>query len=446
MKQKDSPYYHADIETMSADAIIDMQLRKLQKQLEYNVTHALFYKELFAKLGADVSDINSLEALSKLPFIEKTHLRDNQKQHPPLGHHAGAKMDDIIRIHASSGTTGTPSFIGLTAYDKKFWQEAIARSYWAQGLRPNDIFAMGMSIGFFVGGLPVAGAVEEIGATLLPIGVGASERLIASITSMHANVLATTPSYAIYLAEIVNKSDTLNARDLGIKKVMVGAEPGGGVPEIRNHIQNLWNAKCFESVGNADVITIHSAECEAQDGCHFMLPDYVIMEIINPETGDIVSQNQPEFEGEMVFTHIDRECNPLLRFRTRDHVVIKTTPCPCGRTGPRIKCIGRTDDMLIIRGVNVWPSAIKDVIMQMRPEVSGELAIMVTETLPKVTPPLHIKVELAQNGVASADLAKKIETELRAKLIFAAYVELVPFQSLPRTEMKAKLIHHINKG
>ena len=442
MSINERKYYNEKIETMSADEIVAMQLEKLPDQLDYLNLNAPFYANKLAEAGAHPSEIRSLEDLAKLPFTEKSELRQSQADHPPLGSHAAVTMQDVVRIHASSGTTGTPSFVGITQFDKQRWIECIARSFWAQGLRPDSVFAMGMSIGFFVGGLPLSNVVEKVGATLLPIGTGASDRLIASIQAMGATVLATTPSYATYLAEIARDQMGVSSADLGIKQVMVGAEPGGGIPEVRALIEREWNAKCTESIGNADVITIHSAECEQQDGCHFMVPDYMIMEIIDPDTGQVIALDAPELEGEMVFTHLDRQCNPMLRFRTRDRVVIKTTPCSCGRTGPRLKCIGRSDDMLIVRGVNVWPSAIKDVVMSFKPEVSGALLISLDAPGPKVNPPLKVKVETAANGVPEPDLAKRIEQELRAKLIFAARIELVAHGSIPRTEMKAKLIEH----
>lgn len=437
-------YYSSEIETMSVDAITAMQVEKMATQLRYLAEKSPFHADKLREAGAQPDDIRSLDDLAKLPFTEKSELRQSQEICPPLGRHAAAEMKDVVRVHASSGTTGTPSYVGITRFDKQRWIDCIARSYWAQGLRPDDVFAMGMSISFFVGGLPVSNVVEEIGATLLPIGTGASDRLIASIQKMGATTLATTPSYANYLAEIARDQMGIDTANLGIKHVMVGAEPGGGIPSVRAQIERNWNAKCTESIGNADIITIHSSECKAQDGCHFIVPDYLIMEIIDPDTGKVLSQNAPKIEGEMVFTHLDRQCNPVLRFRTRDRVVIDTTPCPCGRTGPRLRCIGRSDDLLIVRGVNVWPSAIKDVLLGFRPEVSGELRIILDQPGPMVAPPVNIRVETTDTN-PSSDLAKRIEKELRAKLIFAAKVELVPPQSLMRTEMKAALIEHTYK-
>lgn len=433
-------YYCPDIETMPANAIAEMQIGKLAGQLDYINANAPFYARKLADVGADPRDIQSLSDLSKLPFTEKSELRQSQVDRPPLGSHAAASMRDVVRVHASSGTTGTPSYVGITKYDKQRWIECIARSYWAHGLRPDSVFAMGMSIGFFVGGLPLSNVVEEIGATFLPIGTGASDRLITTIRTMSATALATTPSYALYLAEITRDKMGISPAELGLKHLMVGAEPGGGVPEIRARIEREWNAKCVESIGNADLITIHSAECEEQNGCHFMVPDYLIMEIIDPDSGLVLPLDQPVIEGELVLTHIDRQCNPMLRFRTRDRVIVETAPCACGRTGPRLRCIGRSDDMMIVRGVNVWPSAIKDVVTSFVPEVSGELLIMLDTPGPQVHPPLKIKVEAATASSDSTGLATRIEQRLREKLIFSASVELVPVGQLPRAEMKAQLI------
>ena len=438
MRQAHGAYFNAEVETMSADETAAMQHAKLRRQLTYLKANSPFHAQKLAEAGAEPGDIRTVADLARLPFTEKAELRESQMRHPPLGSHAAASMKDVVRVHASSGTTGTPSFIGLTDYDKRCWTECIARSYWAQGLRPESVFAMGLGIGFFVGGLPVAAAVEAVGATLLPIGTGASDRLIASIRAMKADVLATTPSYAIYLAELAREEMGIDPAGLGIRRVMVGAEPGGGVPGIRAQIEEIWNARCTEAIGIADLITIHSAECDVQDGCHFMVPDYLIMEIVDPETGAVIPPDRPEIEGELVFTHLDRECNPMLRFRTRDRVTVKTGPCACGRTGLRLRCIGRTDDMLIVRGVNVWPSAVKDVVAGFRPEVSGEMLIPADGPGPKVDPPLRVKVEVG--SAAAAGLAARIEQALRARLIVRARVELVPRGVLPRTEMKAKLV------
>ncbi|PHS21116.1 MAG: phenylacetate--CoA ligase [Robiginitomaculum sp.] len=437
----DNRYFNSEAETLSADAIINLQEEKLEKQISYLWEKSKFYREKLKNAGAEPGDINTLKDLSRLPFTEKQELRDSQVQAPPLGTHAAVPMKDVIRIYASSGTTGTPSYVGVTRMDDEVWTEAVARAYWAQGLRPGSIFAMGFGIGFFVGGIPVCNGVHKIGSTFLPIGVGASDRLIESIASNRADTLACTPSYASYLAEYASAKMNIDPRDLGIKKLMVGAEPGGGIPEFRSHLEEAWGAHVTECVGNADVVPIHSAECEYQDGNHFLLPDHLILEIIDPNTGAVIPVDGDNVEGEMVFTHLGRQCGAHLRFRTRDHVVIKTSPCPCGRTGIRLKVIGRTDDLMIMRGVNIWPSAVKDLVMSFRPRTTGVMRIVLDAPGPQVSSPLKIEIEASAGLKDSQSLKREIEKLLRNKLIFTSDVSIVPANSLPRTEMKTKLIH-----
>jgi phenylacetate-CoA ligase len=205
----------------------------------------------------------------------------------------------------------------------------------------------------------------------------------------------------------------------------------------------LWNAKVSESVGNADVVPIHSAECEYRQGNHFLVPDQVILEIIDPQSGAVRSLDSDTLSGEMVFTHIDRQCVPLLRFRTHDQVELDTRPCPCGRTGPRLRCVGRTDDMLIVRGTNVWPSAIKDVVMSMRPRTNGEVQILLDRPGPSVEPPLRLQIEADGDRATLERLRLDTEQHLRDKLIFTSQVEIVPVGTLPRFEMKARLIRKL---
>lgn len=428
------------IEIASADEVRSIQNAKLCEQMAYLRSNSPFYSEHLAKAGASLEDIRSVEDLAHLPLTTKQDLRDSQQSYPPFGAHQAADRDAIVRVHASSGTTGVPSLIPVTAKDSAMWKQAVKRAYWCQGLRPTSTFAMGFGIGFFVGGVPVAQGVEDIGATFLPIGTGATDRLLDSISRMGADVLACTPSYAIFLAETAKERFGLDVSELGIKRVMVGAEPGGGVPEIRRQIEEAWNATVTESVGNGDVCPIHSAETQYKEGNHFLIPDMVIMEIINPKTGEVLSTDAPEIEGEMVFTHISREAVPLLRFRSYDHVIVRNGPCAQGRTGPRIRVIGRTDDLLILRGVNVWPSAIKDVITSMRPATTGALRILLPKPGPMVDPPLRIEVEHGHQPTNIVALEEFIEKTLREKLIFTAKVSVVPPGTVERFEMKTKLI------
>lgn len=434
------PYFSEEIETMQLDDIGRMQLPRLQQQLAYVHARSPFYRNKFDAAHADPSCIRHLEDLAVFPFTTKDELRESLLQAPPLGTHQAAPLRDIIRVHSSSGTTGRPSYMGITRHDRDGWIQSVARVYWSEGVRPDSVVVMGFGMSFFVGGLPLHDAIEEIGATFVPIGTGASDRLISAIRDLHANQLTCTPSYATYLSEYAREHMGIDPGSLGIKRIQCGAEPGGGVPEVRRRIEEEWQCTVTEGIGNADLIPVYAAECEERSGMHFASPDLMLLELIDPDSGE----PKPFTEGatgELVATHLDRECVPLVRFRTRDHVVVWTDPCPCGRTGVRLRCVGRTDDMLILRGVNVFPSAIKDVIMSMRPRTTGEIQVVLDRPGPGVEPPLKIRVEHGPGLEDLIALKREAEALLRDKLIFSAEVQVVTPGTLPRFEMKAKLVH-----
>jgi phenylacetate-CoA ligase len=426
------------METLSPDRLADIQRHQLLKQIEYVYAHSEFYRKKFAEHGVKLEHISRLDDLGNLPFTTKEELRVSQERRPPLGDHAAVSLDRVVRVNSSSGTTGRPSYVGITRRDRQIWTEVVSRVYYAEGVRPTSRVAMGFSLGFFVGGLAVHDAVEEIGAALIPVGTGASERLLSAIQDLKADTLTCTPSYASYLAEYAAKKD-IDPAALGIKLICCGAEPGGGVPNVAERIGTMWNATVTEGLGNADVLAVYSGQCDQRQGNHFCAQEFIIPEVIDPHTGDRLPLTDG-VEGELVCTHIDRECVPLVRFRTGDIVQVWDSPCPCGRTGVRLRCVGRTDDMLILLGVNVFPSAIKDVVGGLTPRTTGEIQVVLHQPGPAVDPPLNIKVEHGANETNLDALKKEIEALLRARLLFVADVELVPAGALPRYEMKAQLI------
>jgi phenylacetate-CoA ligase len=437
--------YRPQFEEMPPAALRDLQERKLRSQLAYVWDRSPFYREKLSAAGVTSKDVRTIDDLAHVPFTTKDELRASQLAQPPLGAHAAASMDEVVRVHASSGTTGHPSYIGVTKHDAATWAESVARAYYSQGVRPSSIVVLGFGIGFFVGGIAVEAACETIGATVVPIGVGASDRLVSAFENLGADQLTCTPSYARYLAEYVQTKLGRDPRELGVERIFLGAEPGGGVPAVRAHLEELWGGRVSESIGNGDVIPVYAGDCEERTGAHFQAPDLVIMEVIDPDTGRGLSLQEPEVHGELVFTHIDRECVPLVRFRSRDLAVVRTGPCPCGRTGPRLRVVGRTDDLLIVRGVNVWPSAVKDVITSLRPLTTGEFEILLRAPPPVIDGPLHLRVEYG-DGAADVDaVRRKVAEEMRGRLIVATEVEMVPPGTLPRFEMKAKLIRKLYK-
>ncbi|MBI4319602.1 MAG: AMP-binding protein [Chloroflexi bacterium] len=432
-------YWNPRIETLPLDELRDIQNIKLQKQMRYVYERSPFYRRKFDSMGVKPEHIRSVENLAELPFTTKEELRESQAECPPLGLHMAADLDKVVRVHSSSGTTGRPVFVGITEHDRQTWIEIVSRVWWTQGTRPTSRMMIGFSMGIFVGGLTMYDGLMNIGAMFIPIGTGASERLLDTIQAFNADILCCTPSYAIYLAEYARNKAGLDPSALGIKRIQCGAEPGGGVPGVRDRIAADWNAIVTESVGSADVSGIYAAQCDELHGNHFLAPDYVVYEIIDPDTGKVLSI-EDGVKGEIVITHIDRECVPLVRYRLRDYMLVQTKPCKCGRTGHRLQCVGRTDDMLLVLGVNVFPSAVKDVVSKLRPKTTGEIQILLDKPGPKVEPPLKVRVEHGPDVQDLAAVKKEVEETIRGQLVCPNSVELVPPGTLPRYEMKAQLI------
>lgn len=436
--------FNHEVETMDPKEQEKIDLHKLCQEVNYLYENSPFTRKKFESVGLKPEHIKTLDDLGLIPFATKEDIRETQMNFPPLGDYLAAPRNKLIRIHSSSGTTGKPSFVAITLRDRAVWTEMASRAYYATGLRPSNtvIFALGLS--FFVGGLPSHAAVENIGATLVPIGTGASDRILSSIENLKADFMACTPSYANYLTEYIREKTGKDPSQFGIRGIHCGAEPGGGIPSVRQKIEKDWGARLCEAMGNADMAPLIWGECEAQEGMHFCGQGYIIPEIIDPETGER-KKIEDGVSGELIYTAIDRESSALLRFRTRDHVIVYTKPCSCGRTSMRIRCIGRTDDMLIVLGVNVFPSAVRDVVSSFAPRTTGEIRVLIDEPGPLVKPPLNVVVEAA-NLDDAGNLQQELEAEIRAKLIIPAKVTLVAPGVMPRSEMKTQLIVKLYEG
>jgi phenylacetate-CoA ligase len=339
---------------------------------------------------------------------------------------------EIVRIYSTSGTTGTPSYIPLTASDLDNWVTGSARSYAASGVKPGQRIVSTYNAGPFVAGAALA-AFDRIGLTHIPVGTANTERLIKAVELLRPEAVVLTPSYAAYLAE------NFDLRRSSVERVLVAGEPGGGEPAFRANLEEGWGAKVTEAMGIGDIGVSLWGECEEQDGMHLGAHGFVQPELIDPQTGAALEMEDGA-TGELVLTHLQHRAAPLLRFRTRDHVLVRTSPCPCGRTGPRIRCIGRTDDMLIVRGANVFPSAIREVVSSFSPEVSGNILVKPKAGGVKQEPPLPVSVELARGVTADAELADRIRDRLREVLVVQTSVELVPWGTLRRSEYKSQLL------
>ncbi|GGM86333.1 phenylacetate--CoA ligase [Thermopolyspora flexuosa] len=406
----------------------------LRTQLAGLPARSPFYADLFAEHGVDPTALVSLEDLSKLPFTTKQMLRDSQAAAPPLGRHAGVDMKEVIRVHASTGTTGKPSWVGVTRRDAEAWTEMVARAFMTMGATREDIVVHGAGLTLFVGGLPIRDALERIGCTMVPIGTGASEKAVLAMDTLKATALHATPSYVRYLAEYVRKQGR-DPKEFGIKKIFVGGEPGGGEPAFRAHIEAEWGAQVTEGLGNADMAPVIFAEPPGAGGMRFTGGRHVVVELIDPDTGEVIIP-EPGATGELVYTSVDRECCPLVRFRTRDRVRVTGLD----KDGaPLIRCIGRTDDMLIVLGVNVFPTAIRDLVQTLAPRTNGVIQVVLPHPGPRVEPPLRVEVELGPEPGDQERLKREIEDLIRARLTVRADVTLVPPGTLERTEMKSRL-------
>ena len=338
-----------------------------------------------------------------------------------------------MRIYSTSGTTGAPSYIPLTAGDLENWITGSARSYAASGVGAGQRAVSTYNAGPFVAGAAL-GALERIGLSHIPVGTGNSERVLRAIELLRPQVAVLTPSYAAYLLEVGG-----DLRGSSVERVLVAGEPGGGEAAFRARLEEGWGARVTEAMGIGDIGVSLWGECEHQDGMHLGARGFVHAELIDPDTGAAIELADGA-RGELVLTHLRHRAAPLLRFRTRDHVEVRTSPCQCGRTGPRIRCVGRTDDMLIVRGVNVFPSAVRDVVGGFAPRVSGHILVRPQSPGVKQEPPLPVSVELAAGADPDASLAEAIRERLREVLIVQARVELVPPGSLARSEYKSRLV------
>ena len=411
-----------------------------REQLAYLYERSPFYGAKLAQAGfASAGAAGGLAEIAQLPLTEKTEIKASAARGNPVGAHLCAEPAEIVRIYSTSGTTGSPSYIPLTAGDLDNWITGSARSYAASGVSAGERIVSTYNAGPFVAGAALA-AFDRIGLCHIPVGTGNSERLMLAIDELRPESAVLTPSYAAYLVEWA-AARSFDLPGSSVQRVLVAGEPGGGEPAFRAQLEAGWGARVTEAMGIGDIGPSLWGECEQQDGMHLGARGFVHAELIDPETGGAIALEDGA-SGELVLTHLRHRAAPLLRFRTRDHVLVRTGACGCGRTGPRVRCIGRTDDMLIVRGVNVFPSAIREVVSAFAPRVSGNILVRPAMPGAKQDPPLPVAVELAAGSDGDLPLAGAIGERVRAALVVQVRVELVPWGSLGRSEYKSKLVQH----
>ena len=402
-----------DVETRPWAEQLAVDDERYRTQLAYLFDRSAFYREKLAATGfASAAAVGGLADIAQLPLTEKHEIRATCTPDSPIGAHLCATASEIVRIYSTSGTTGAPSYIPLTTGDLDNWVTASARSYAASGIAAGQRIVSTYNAGPFAAGAALA-AFDRIGLCHIPVGTGNTERLMLALELLRPDAAVLTPSYADHLVEWAAERG-VDLRASSVERVLVAGEPGGGEPAFRAKLEEGWGAKVTEAMGIGDIGVSLWGECEEQDGMHLGARDFVHAELIDPETGGVLALDDGA-TGELVLTHLQHRAAPLLRFRTRDHVEVRTSPCACGRTSPRIRCIGRTDDMLIVRGVNVFPSAVREVVSGFAPDVTGHILVRPQAAGVKQEPPIPVSVELAPGATADAALADSIRDRLRTR-------------------------------
>lgn len=427
--------WNEEVETRTPAVYTDQEESLLNQQLEYVYQNSGFYREKFDEAGISPDEVQGFEDLGSVPFTTKDELRNEQAENPPFGRYQCADRSEIIRVHATSGTTGRPLFIALTKNDAELWREVGARQAWAMGIRPEDMILYCTSYSMFVGGVTDHLSAEATGAAVIPVGIGkgTTDRLIELATFLEPNSLGTIPSYVLYLTEELENRG-IDPAETSIEKIGVGGEPGGSIPETRQYMEDKWDAEVRDGFyGMADVLASFAGECRERNGLHFCGQNALIPEVIDPETEERLPLEDGT-KGELVLTTLQREATPVIRYRTKDMVELTMSPCECGRTSFQINLQGRADNMLIVKGVNVFPTAVEDVIRDFMPRTTGEFLIEAESHTPDL---LNIKVEKGENPEG---LEEEIAEAINDKLRVEAKIELVDEGEIPSSPLKAERV------
>lgn len=430
------------------DKLVPRQLEALNGQLAYLWERSEFHRRKLRSAGLSPDfKVKSWADLGELPFTTKDELRASLTEAPPLGLHVCAEHSDLVQIQATSGTTGSPSYFGLTGADRDVWSELGARCLTAGGFRPGMtvLHSWSMSKGFS-GGIPVAQMLQYMRMTLLPIGAEAgAQRLITVLKEQRADAACGTPNFFQYLGDQAPEVIGQRLAELPVKHLVVGGEPGGGIAPIRTAIEEAWGATCTEVLGNSDIAPLVWGECLDRSGMHFCGHDLVLAELVDPATDEPLDIAEG-VEGELIYTALKREASPVLRFRSGDRVRVLSTDCGCGRTTYKIRCVGRTDDMLIVRGVNVWPTAVQEIVVAHRPATTGAMRILVDFAGHSTTGRLRIAVERApdldENGAER--LRDDLVKALRSALVINPVIDIVePGVLEPPGAAKVRLVDRL---
>lgn len=432
----DNKYFEPQIETMSREELEKLQLERLKTTIEQAVKSP-FYSKLYAEKGIDASTITSIDDIRKLPFTTKQDMRDNY----PFGFLA-CNQSEVVRLHSSSGTTGNPTVICHTKRDIETWANRVARSFYMVGLRNTDVIQNSSGYGMFTGGLGMQAGIEALGAMSIPAAAGNSLRQIKFIMDFGTTAIHAIPSYALRLADVFEEVGIDPKTQTHLTTFLIGAEPH--TEETRRKIEERFGVKAYNSFGMTEMSGPGVAfECQEQNGMHIWEDSYLV-EIVDPDTLEPVPDGEI---GELVLTTLDREAMPLIRYRTRDLTRILTEKCPCGRTHRRLdRMKGRSDDMFIVKGVNIFPMQIEKILMQF-PELGTNYLITI-EPIDN-NDVIFVDVELASlttdNFSELQNLGKEITRRIKDEILVTPKVRLVSKGSLPQSEGKAVRVKDLRK-
>lgn len=445
----DRQFWNENIETLPPEKMKALQWKRLKEQLHYNYENSIYYREeKFQKVGLTPDDIKTFEDFQRIPLMTKDEHRWIQEESlRKFGHPYGlitcAPREKIVRINATSGTTGVPTLYTLTKNDINVLNEMHARKYWRAGLRPGNIVLQALSLSMFTGGLPLSDGLQAMGLCVVPVGIEGGTRRVLDFTLLtRPDVLIATPSFGEYLIEKTPEITGKEARDLGIRWFFCAGEPGAGIPSLRKKLAEGFGAKVFDHTGGGHAFHGISCGIEPYQGMHFVSQDHCVLELVDPETKDPIEMTN-EAIGEMVFTFIGWEGGPFMRYALGDLIQVFTEPCPCGWPEMRFRILGRGDDMLIVKGANIYPVALKGVVGEFAPRTTGAIRILLDRPGPLVKPPLRIRVEYGIAEMSEEEknrLKHELADQISERLRVRPFIELVPPFSLPRETGKTLLI------
>ena len=437
----DATLFRPEVETLTPNEMRALQDRKWIDQWAYVASSSQFYKH---KLGASAGRAPTLDELQEIELTDKEELRQSQEADYPFGNYVACSHEKVSRIHRTSGTTGRALILANSKKDTGIIAEHGARGMWASGLRPSDLVVHCLNYQMWTGGVTDHMMLEATGATVLPYGVGGTEQLVQVIRELGITAISCTPSYPALLEKVLREGSGLKPRDLGLRIALFGGEAGLDNLEFRNSLEEVWGFKVRNAnFGLSEAMSTMGSQCEATNDLHFLSGDAIFLELLDPATGQRL-KIEDGATGELVCTHLEKECQPLIRYRSRDVLTITgTDKCACGRTSFRFRVTGRTDDMFNVRGVNIFPTAIQTIVVGAKDISSGHFRIVLDG--PGPYDQIAIRAEAADNlprenwQSAARDLAKRIRDTVGA----SASIELVAFESIPRTDGKTSLIERI---